>query len=246
MDSDLFRQAVVPMQRCEECGTENSPENLYCGSCGAILDPPPRPDAGAMQRFPAEVQWETEIPLATDRFMLYDTGKVLVFSALAVAAVGSVVALLLGGAKAPLEEWLMSLRIVGLVFSGIGVGLLLVMLILFGNRFRVRITLEPRGVRWEARSRRGKWANRTAVVAGLLTAKPGLMGAGLLAETRSTAGMRWKDIHRVRFHPQLCVISLMNSWRVVLRLHCPPTLYLQVCHSIRAAAPHAQMEGGAP
>ncbi|MCW5963288.1 MAG: hypothetical protein KIT83_04555 [Bryobacterales bacterium] len=175
--------------------------------------------------------------------MLYDTAKVLLFSAMTVISVGSVIALLMGGASAPLAEWLLVFRIVGLVFVGIGVALLLVMLIFFGNRFPVRITLEPRGVRWEARSRRGKWANRTAIVAGLLTAKPGLMGAGLLAETRSTEGMRWKDIRRVRFHPQLCVISLMNSWRVVLRLHCPPTLYHQVCILIRTAAPHARLEG---
>lgn len=242
-DSHRWRPAVVPVLQCSECGEIDAGDSLYCGSCGAILDAPVAVNGGDSSTARRELRWETDVPLATDRFLLYDTAKVLVFSALAIIGVGSLVALLLSGADAPLHEWLMALKIVLLVFLGIGAGLLLVMLTFFGNRFPVRITVEPRGVRWEALSRRGKWANRTAMVAGLLAGKPGLMGAGILAETRRTEGMRWSDIQRVRCHPDLCVISLMNGWRVVLRLHCPPTLYREVCRTIRSVAPHAQMEG---
>ncbi len=233
------------MQRCLKCGGDNSSVDRFCGDCGAALDPQQGLNDALVPDLPAELRWETKVPLATDRFMLYDIGKVLFFSSLGIVVFGSILALILGGADAPPEEWLTGLSIVLLVFGGIGAGLLLVMLIFFGNQFPVRITMGPQGVHWEALSRRGKWANRGAIVAGLLAGKPGVAGAGLLAESRRTESMRWRDIQRVRCHPELCVVSLMNGWRVVLRLHCPPTLYREVCSMIRANAPEARIEGGA-
>ncbi len=197
------------------------------------------------QDAPAFLSWEIDLRLVTDPFVLYDTGKVVLISALLIIFVGSLIALMLGGATAPWEEWRMGLQIVVLVFGGLGLGMLLVMLVFFGNRFPVRMTLEPRGVRWEALSRRGRWANRGAVVLGLLAGQPAVAGAGMLAASRRVETMRWKDIQRVRFHPQFHVISLMNGWRVVIRLHCPSALYPEVADRIRAAAVHARMEGHA-
>jgi hypothetical protein len=160
--------------------------------------------------------------MATCRFILYDTMKVLGISAVLLMVFGAIVALFAGGYDAPLATWLMGLRIILLVFGGMGAALLLIMLTFFGNRFPVRYTLSSFGLRWEALSRRGHWANRVAFVAGLMTGRLAVAGAGALAASRGVEEFRWSDIRRVRFHPREGVISLMNGWRVVMRLHCPP------------------------
>lgn len=186
------------------------------------------------------LQWTIVVPLATDRFMLYDAGKILAITGLALGAGGGVVALFLGGADAALSEWAMAYSILAAVLLGIGASLLLVMLLLFRDRFPVRITLEKSGVLWESLSSRGRWAGRLAILFGAFAGNPAVAGAGLLAEARQAAGMNWSEVRRVHLYPQLCVVSLKNAWRVVLRLHCHPTLYEEACAWIRRCAPHAE------
>lgn len=242
------------MTVCGRCGAKVPVDAGFCGNCGAALEegghsraarsrqpPPPHPA-------PTEdgLQWTIAIPLATDRFLLYDTGKVLGFTGLLLGTGGGIVALFLGGADAPLSEWLTAYSILATVLLGIGVGLVLVMLLLFRDRFPVRITIERSGVMWESLSRRSKWAGRTAILAGAFAGNPGVAGAGLLAEAQQAAGMNWSEVRRVNLYPHLCVISLMNSWRVVLRLHCYPALYDDACARIRHLAPHAQIRDRGP
>jgi hypothetical protein len=166
---------------------------------------------------------------------------VLAFTGVLLGGGGGIVALLLGGADAPLSEWLTAYSILSAVLLGIGVALVLVMLLLFRDRFPVRITIEKSGVLWESLSRRSKWAGRTAILAGAFAGNPTVAGAGLLAEARQAAGMNWNEVRRVHLYPQLAVISLKNSWRVVLRLHCHPALYEEACAWIRRCAPQAEI-----
>ena len=232
------------MPKCKRCRASDVDDHSTCGFSGAPLERVGSTTGFAQPGALADcLEWEIDTPLVTDRFLLYDTVKVLFITGIFIATLGSLLALALGGARAPLAEWRMSFQILVMVLGGLGGAMLLVMLVFFGNRFPARISLDRSGVRWQSQSRRGKWANRTSILVGLLAAKPGTMGAGILAESRSTVDMRWSDVRRVRCHPELCVVSLMNGWRVVLRLHCPPSLYEHACQFIREAAPHAAMEG---
>lgn len=225
----------------------------FCGNCGAALEEPPCPSAAVSPAPPPRssppgdgLQWTIAVPLATDRFLLYDTGKVIGFTGLLLGTGGGIIALFLDGADAPLSDWLAAYSILATVLAGIGASLVLVMLLFFRDRFPVRITIEKGGVLWESLSRRGKWAGRTAILAGAFAGNPGVAGAGLLAEAQQAAGISWSEVRRVHLYPHLCVISLMNSWRVVLRLHCYPTLYEEACSRIRHLAPHAQIHERGP
>jgi hypothetical protein len=81
-------------------------------------------------------------------------------------------------------------------------------------------------------SQRGRWGNRLAVILGALSASPGLAGAGLLAMARESVGMSWHEVRRIKVHPQARVISLMDSWHVVVRLYCTPKNYDVVLESV--------------
>jgi hypothetical protein len=45
--------------------------------------------------------------------------------------------------------------------------------------------------------------------------------------------VNWRDIRRVKEHPQQHVISVMNQWRVLVRLYCTPENYGEVIGRLR-------------
>jgi hypothetical protein len=96
--------------------------------------------------------------------------------------------------------------------------LILVMLVFFGNRFPMGFSLGPQGAMVVSLSRRGRWGNRLAVILGALAGKPGVAGAGLLGMAQETVGVAWDDVRRVNIHAPARVISLMDSWHVVMDL----------------------------
>ncbi len=102
---------------------------------------------------------------------------------------------------------------------------LLICVIFFGNRFPTRFLLSPNGIGWQSRSRRGRTANRVAVVAGVLAGSASTAGAGLLAASTETGMIDWLTIGHVKKYPEERVITIMNSWRVVVRLYCTPENY---------------------
>jgi hypothetical protein len=125
------------------------------------------------------------------------------------------------------------LPMLGLVSLIILVLFILVMLVFFGNRFPLGFVLSPDGARVVSLSRRGRWGNRLAVILGVMAGKPGVAGAGLLGMARETVGVTWDEVRRLNIHPQTRVISLMDSWHVVLRLYCTPQNYAVVLQSVQ-------------
>jgi hypothetical protein len=122
---------------------------------------------------------------------------------------------------------------VGAVSAGLLAIMILVMLVFFGNRFPMGFTLGPQGAIVVSLSRRGRWGNRLAVVLGALAGKPGVAGAGLLGMAQETVAVDWGDVRRLKVHPEARVISLMDSWHVVMRLYCTPRNYEAVLDAVQ-------------
>ena len=128
------------------------------------------------------------------------------------------------------------LPLVGLVSAGLLVLLILVMLGFFWNRFPMGFSLSPQGAIVVSLSRCGRWGNRLAVILGALAGKPGVAGAGLLGMAQETTTIAWDDVRRVNIHAPARVISLMDSWHVVLRLYCTPQNYDMVLKAVQSWA----------
>ncbi|MBN1543115.1 hypothetical protein JW992_13315, partial [candidate division KSB1 bacterium] len=118
---------------------------------------------------------------------------------------------------------------------------LFISLTVFFNRYWVRFTLDEDGVLYESVrwSRKVSGAiNAGAVVLGLLAAMPAAAGAGLMARSRQTVFLPWNRVRKVRCFDRFRVITLSNSWRPFLRLHCPTDEhYAQAQEKIRMALP---------
>ena len=108
------------------------------------------------------IAWDIDIPLVTNRYMLGTMLKVTVGAA---ALVGALVSLLMAvqGAWSRVGPLLVMFLFGGIGFFALSV---LIMLLVFGNRFRAAFTVDANGVRFETRDRTAKIANRGALVLG--------------------------------------------------------------------------------
>lgn len=228
------------MRTCPNCGGDNPGDAAFCGLCGAAIVVPPSPTVLTAPT----LEWITSFPLATNRFILYDMAKVILWTGVLLAAIGIPIALAQGAADEPLSDWLQVFAIFGLVLAGLALLLLAVMIVFFRNRFRAWFAVGPRGLAFETRSRNARWSSRAAMAAGMLAGSPGAIGAGLIAYSQEEAATPWSDVRRVRFHPRHCVISVMNGWRVLLRLYCTPANYHEACRLVRLNAPPSAVQGG--
>jgi hypothetical protein len=207
------------------------------------LEPRPRPAAEtAAAALPSEanlanqypqasglISWDFNVPLLTDQFIMYDMLKVWGGACLGFG-------LIIGAIVAYERDWhalINIMALVGVLSVGVLAIFILVMLVFFGNRFPMGFVLGPEGAMVIGKSQRGRFGNRLAVILGALAGKPGVAGAGLLASARESAGIRWTDVRRVNIHPQTRVISLMNSWRVVIRIYCTPKNYDLVLQAVQ-------------
>ena len=191
----------------------------------------------------SHLMWDADMPLLNNRFFLYDMAKLLFWTGLIGGLIFGGIALAAGGAKSlgPLMTML------GLILLGFLFLFVMISLLFFGNGYRVRYLMTAQGIGWESLGRRGKVASRLAVVAGALAGNASVAGAGLLAAASESGLLAWKDVRTIKAYPAIGVISIMNSWRVVVRIYCTPQYYAYAIQWLRWGAAHAgYREIGAP
>lgn len=170
---------------------------------------------------PPAIDWKIEMPLLTSRFFLYDGLKLFVILGVSVAFLTLVISGLSGSWKqAPTL-----LTMFGWIVAGLLYLFTLIAWVIFRNRFLVGFRIDEQGVAWRTLSKTARAANRLALVTGALRGNPGQAGAGLLAMAGESGRLRWDKVRRIKKYPAERVITVMNSWRVVIRLYCTPDNY---------------------
>jgi hypothetical protein len=182
-----------------------------------------------------ELDWQIDVPLLTNRFIVYDLFKLVGITGVLFFMLLAVTSIAVDG-KTALRSLSGLAQIDGFAMLALLVLLVLVILLFFFNHFPMGFHLSAREARVESLSRRGKWGNRLALVLGVLSGKPGVAGAGLLGMAQELVSVEWREVCRINVYPQVRVISLMNSWRVVFRLYCTPDNFNQVLEAVRGWA----------
>ncbi len=127
------------------------------------------------------------------------------------------------------------LEMTGILTAGLAVLSGLVCLVIFRNRMHMRFSVDAEAAQAEVIDTRAKIANKVAVVLGILTGRPGLAGAGLIAQSSSHQKAVWNAVARARYHPTWRTVSLSNGWRTVLNLFCTRENYDAVAATVRTA-----------
>lgn len=185
--------------------------------------------------------WDADLPLFSRVMLTQWTGAMLA-TLLLVALIMAPIFLVDGDLDA-LGRLMVMMAVCVAVLWAFG---LLLMALLFRGRFRVRFTVDRKGIRFESREGTAAKLNRAAVVIGALAAKPGLAGAGLLAASREAEEVRWSPAVRIVYRPRSGTILVRNSWRTLMWVHCPAEVYDRAAAAIQehsaaasAAAPGA-------
>lgn len=191
-----------------------------------------------MKKTTAPLIWETDLPLFSPEML-----KQWSYAMLATALVMS---LLLGTIFAAQGEWDVLPRValfIGALTAGLWLFGLLIMALLFRGRYHVRYTLSDKGITQENAEPVAKKANRAAIILGVLAGKPGLAGAGLLAQSRESESVNWKGAFAAVAKPGRQMIVLRNRWRAVMFVQCTPENFDAVLERVnRSMAKHQTQE----
>jgi hypothetical protein len=177
------------------------------------------------------LSWETDVRLVTHPLMLANFAKLFAITAFIMGALLSFMLLVTDDARAIVPM----LEMIGIIIAGLAVLSFLICLVVFRNRMRMRFRLDAKSAEVEMTDTRAKTANKIAVVAGILSGKPGLAGAGLLAQANTQQKAVWSAIARAHYHPAWRAITLSNGWRTVVTLYCTPENYDAVAVAVRDA-----------
>lgn len=155
------------------------------------------------------LSWEYDIPLLTNRYMLWDFARVF----FVVFVVSNLILLVATG-----FEYLsiFPLSVVGML---IFMGLFIFTSILLGNHVRSVFIVDEDGVGSRV-SRRMSKLNSATIAIGLIAGNPSTVGAGLLASSQGEAFHPWKNIEKATVDSRRRVITFHNSWRSVQRIYC--------------------------
>lgn len=165
-----------------------------------------------------QLEWEIAIPLLTNRHFMGGLIRAFVGGAMLIIAL---VALLLG-----MQGNWEAVRGLALMMMVITLGLLLtavlVVVLIFGNRMRLRFTIDGTGARMQTIDRVARAGNRGALVLGVLTGRAGAAGSGLLAQSQEDQMVSWGGRFTMVVEPATHSMAFRNSWRTILRVYCLP------------------------
>ncbi len=239
------------LRLCPSCDTPCQASANFCPECGQPLNdtaipasatPPDTtkphvktrsgdtlpPTVPARKLASEELTWEVTISLFTNPLVLRQLAMVPLVTGLIMALLLSFVLAVTGDFQGIPAMLLVSL----LVAVGLFVALLLIMLIFF-RRYRVRFTVNRHGVRWQSLDQLAKTGSRLAILAGILSHNPTVVGAGALAAARETEYVTWHDLADVDYHRHQRMLILRNRWRPVMMVICLPDNYDQVTEYVR-------------
>jgi len=175
--------------------------------------------------------WQSEMTLLNNRFFLGDFLKWFSLTLLICLAFFVPLFGIPGGADG---VW------AALLIVGIGACLLVVSTLLFaaimGNRVPMEFQIGEGGVAMRSVSKRVKGINRLTMILGLLSGKPGAVGAGAIGASQENSSIPWDELRKVHCYPDQRVIFLKGGILSRIRLYCSAENYEAVEKKVREMA----------
>lgn len=107
----------------------------------------------------------------------------------------------------------------------------LFIMVLYGGNYDVAFVLDDKGVLCYTQPRQAKKdriVNGLAIVLGLLSGKPAVAGAGMLAGTKQSTFLGWNNIRKVKYAPKQHVVILRGGWTEKIAVFCTKENYGEV------------------
>lgn len=173
--------------------------------------------------------WDVDIPLATNPVILVDLLKALGGGFLSLFIILAVVSVSEGNFGV-----ILSLLKITVILLGVFIALAwVIMWIVFGNKFHARFMVTRKGASYQTFDKRAKTASRLAIIGGVLSGKPVMTGAGLMAMSQESMFLKWKGVFKAVFDDKRKTVALRNRWRKVMVIYCTKENYDQVSDFVK-------------
>lgn len=186
-----------------------------------------------------KINWDIDVSILTNRFILKELLKVLGISTLFTVAIVLLIMLpsVLSGDmhsnSSNASDMKYALMLIGLLFAFT----VLFIFAYYGNRYMLSYSLDSMMAstmsRTEQRSRNSK-LNFLLVIVGLLMRNPGAAGTGFLANSRQDQDMKWKNVKKAIFYPGSSTITLSAGYGEKSILFCTKENYGEVSEYVRS------------
>lgn len=100
--------------------------------------------------------------------------------------------------------------------------------LVYQGKYAVSFILNEESVQYSTQSdttKKNRIINGLAISLGLLSGKPTISGAGLLANSKQSVSIKWKNIKQVRYEPKQKTIMLRSSPMVTIAVFCTDENY---------------------
>jgi hypothetical protein len=215
------------MSNCKNCGSEIGKDAEFCSQCGASLSRTSR--VGGLAADGQGVAWNYRIPLITNTILTQDI--VLVFG---------VTVLIAGGLAALISQQIVILYIFVAIGAGLIVLCLIVMLVLqvmLRGGFDTNFMINDKGVAYES-CKTAKKLDRVSTVGSVMLGSLAGTGAGLIAISRESNHLYWKDVKYIKVHQRQRAIVFRSKYLIMpLALFCTPENFGEVTELVKKYAP---------
>jgi hypothetical protein len=165
-----------------------------------------------MENTPGKIQWYISVPVFKNTVILKQLG-------IAVGIPFGLVALVIGLASGKSIYTLYGLGLIGalLLFTWIFI------MAVYRGKYEAEFVLDDKGARCRTQAKQAKKnriINTLTVVLGLLSGKPAVAGAGLLAQSRQEIFIRWNRVMKVKYRLKGNTILLRSGWTEQIALFC--------------------------
>ena len=183
-----------------------------------------------MEKTTEKIQWQISVPIFRNTVILKQLG-------IAIGIPFGLVALVIGLASGKSVYALYGL---GLIAALLFFTWLFIMAV-YRGKYEAEFVLDDKGVlcRTQAKqAKKNRITNALTVVLGLLSGKPAVAGAGMLAQSRQETFLKWNRVTKVKYKPKSHTILLRGGWTEQVALFCTEDNYSPVEREVMACTIH--------
>lgn len=123
-----------------------------------------------------------------------------------------------------------TIYVLGLISTLFLVTYLLIRLV-YSGKYALRYIIDDDGIYCDAeevQSKKSYIINKLTIILGMLSRKPTVIGAGLLANSRESTMIKWRNIRKIKLYPKNHTIMLYGRIGENLGIFCTKENYEEV------------------
>lgn len=169
------------------------------------------------------IKWKAQVPIFKNTVILKDLGIALGIP----FGILILILFIISGGDLSTDGIAYPMLMIAMLLAS---GFLFIMLV-YGGKYDAGYVIDSRGIlnyTLESQSKKNKVINTLVIVIGILTGKPYAAGAGILAQSRQSVFVKWKNIRKVRVYPKSKSIVIKGGFTEKIALFCNDDNFEQI------------------